>query len=160
MWNRNFGRGAIYKILGHTLLENAAAGEIEPDKNLISDRLLFLTWGAAYFRWIFKMLRTSSIHRQLWWQKGGLVLCVVWPEWLCLNNKNGTHGEFRWNWLSWLWAGGGRPRRPLATSQREREVEPYGRPTPATSLLYRTRNIPEVEEEAETRSAGFFSPRV
>ena len=53
-----------------------------------------------------------------------------------------------------------RPRRPLATSQREREVEPYGRPTPATSLLYRTRNIPEVEEEAETRSAGFFSPRV
>ena len=52
---------------------------------------------------------------------------------------------------------------PAASSNKsagEREVEPYGRPAPATSLLYRTRNIPEVEEEAETRSAGFFSPRV
>ena len=26
----------------------------------------------------------------------------------CLNNKNGTHGEFRCNWLFWLWAEGRR----------------------------------------------------
>ena len=56
---------------------------------------------------------------------------------------------------------GGWREAPAASSNKsagEREVEPYGRPTPATSLLYRTRNIPEVEEEAETRSADFFSP--
>ena len=30
--------GAIYKILGHTLLQNAAGGEIKPDQISISSR--------------------------------------------------------------------------------------------------------------------------
>ena len=76
MWNRNFGRGAIYKILGHTLLENAAAGEIEPDKNLISDRLLFLTFLTAC------SLVSSKFQEplQLRGSFGG-----KWGGWLCVS---------------------------------------------------------------------------
>ena len=90
-----------------TLRYKMQAGEIEVAQILISDQSAFARWGMTMgYLQTFKNLCNSEVALLRKW--GGLVVCRVTKSVVCLNNKNGTHGEFRCNWLFWLWWEGGR----------------------------------------------------